>query len=245
MNFTILRLDSVESTNIEVARHARLGADEGLCVVAREQTAGRGRYGRTWLSEKDLGLYFSLLLRPRQDTKYLPLITLMAGAAVYDVLHDTFDLTPDIKWVNDVLINEKKICGILAETVDDRSAAAIVLGIGINLKTPASTAAENATSILSETGSQPSAERLTESLTRFLNYYYEKFCEPGGPEWVRAQWTGRSSFAFGKLVRAVLPGEIVTGVTRGIESNGALRIESENGGIKIIQAGDVERLRAT
>ena len=116
MNFTILRFETLESTNTEAANQARQGADEGLCIIARQQTAGRGRHGRTWVSEKDSGLYFSIVLRPAIETRFLPLITLMTGVAVYDTLKE-LGLKPDIKWVNDVLIGEKKICGILAETV--------------------------------------------------------------------------------------------------------------------------------
>ena len=84
MNITILKFDSLDSTNTEAANHARLGADEGLCIVARRQTAGRGRHGRTWASEIDAGLYFSIVLRPTLKMRFLPLITLMAGVAVYD-----------------------------------------------------------------------------------------------------------------------------------------------------------------
>jgi len=102
MNFTILRFDTLESTNTEAANQARAGADEGLCILARQQTAGRGRHGRTWISERDSGLYFSLILRPKLDAEFLPLITLMSGIAVYDALEE-LGLKPDIKWVNDVL----------------------------------------------------------------------------------------------------------------------------------------------
>src|SRR5688572_14200132 len=107
MNITVLTYDTIDSTNTEALKQARLGADEGLCIVARQQTAGRGRHGRTWVSGKDAGLYFSIVLRPNLDTKFLPLITLMAGVAVYDTLQE-LGLKPDIKWVNDVLVDEKK-----------------------------------------------------------------------------------------------------------------------------------------
>src|SRR5262245_53015519 len=99
MNFTILRFDSLESTNTEAISQARAGADEGLCILARHQSAGRGRHGRSWSSPKDSGLYFSILLRPKIDLRFLPLITLMAGVAVHDALAD-LGLKPDIKWVN-------------------------------------------------------------------------------------------------------------------------------------------------
>src|SRR5437868_14941143 len=124
MNFTILRFDSVDSTNTEALKQAKLGAGEGLCFVARQQTAGRGRHGRTWVSLEDAGLYFSIILRPRLETQYLTLITLMAGVAVHDALAE-IGLKPDIKWVNDILVNEKKIGGILAETTETSKGLAV------------------------------------------------------------------------------------------------------------------------
>ena len=104
MNFSLLTFDILDSTNTEALKQARLGADEGVCVIARQQTAGRGRYGRTWISECDAGLYFSVVLRPKLDARDLPVITLMAGVAVHDTLA-AFGIKQDIKWVNDVLVN--------------------------------------------------------------------------------------------------------------------------------------------
>lgn len=133
MNITILTFDTLDSTNTEALKQARLGAEEGVCIVARQQSAGRGRHGRKWVSEKDAGLYFSIVLRPKIETQYLPLITLMTGVAVHDTLGE-LGIDADIKWVNDLLVNEKKICGILAETTETNDGPAVVVGIGINIK---------------------------------------------------------------------------------------------------------------
>ncbi len=133
MNINVLTFDTLDSTNTEALKQARLGADEGLCIVASEQTAGRGRHGRTWVSEKDAGLYFSIVLRPKLETKFLPLITLMTGVAVHDTLQE-YGLKPDIKWVNDILVNEKKISGILAETAETSRGLAVIVGVGINIR---------------------------------------------------------------------------------------------------------------
>src|SRR5688500_19822333 len=101
MNLNILTFDILDSTNTEALRQAKLGADEGLCIVARQQTAGRGRYGRPWVSERDAGVYMSIVLRPKLEMHELPSITLMSGVAVYDALPE-FDIQPDIKWVSEV-----------------------------------------------------------------------------------------------------------------------------------------------
>ena len=116
-NVTVIRFDSIGSTNSEAIEHAKRGAGEGLCIVAREQTAGRGRHGRKWVSKPDSGLYASFLFRPIIEPEFLPLMTLMAGVAVCDALTNSYGLRPDIKWSNDVLINEKKVSGILTEAI--------------------------------------------------------------------------------------------------------------------------------
>jgi len=244
MNFNIFRFASLDSTNTEAINQAKLGADEGLCIIARQQTAGRGRFGRTWISEKDAGLYLSVVLRPGFEVRFLPLITLMAGVAVFDTLRE-HGLKPDIKWVNDILIGEKKISGILAETVETSKGLAVVVGIGINVKSAnfPPGIAEIATSIQSETGSIINAEDLANTLTRFLGYYYAILSGEAGREAILAQWQRRSSYFSGKSVRVVLENDVVTGMTDGLENNGALRVKTDKGEIRIVQAGDVENLK--
>ena len=255
MNITVLTYESLDSTNTEALKQARLGADEGLCIVARQQSAGRGRHGRTWVSEKDAGLYFSIILRPKLDAKFLPLITLMAGIAVHDTLTE-IGLKPDIKWVNDVLVNEKKISGILAETTETNEGVAVILGIGINLNSTnfPPEIADAATSIESESGAiaigfrsgsgANAAGDLSETLTKFVTYFYEILTAENGPAEIISEWRRRSSYFSGKAVRVSLQNETVTGVTDGLESNGALRLKKIDGTTLIVQTGEVERLRA-
>src|SRR5262249_42937116 len=130
---TILRFDSIDSTNLEAMRQAKAGAAEGLCIVAREQTRGRGRLDRSWHSPKDAGLYFSIILYPSFKLFRWPLISLAAALAVHDALAKAFGLTVDIKWPNDIVVGDRKLAGILAETVETADGVAVVLGIGINL----------------------------------------------------------------------------------------------------------------
>lgn len=244
MNFTILRFDELDSTNTEAANQARRGAGEGLCVVARRQTAGRGRHGRVWVSDEDAGLCFSLVLRPKLDMRFLPLVTLTSAVAVYETLR-RLNMKPDIKWANDIHVGEKKICGILAEICETKIGLAVVVGIGINLKSSnfPPELKEIATSIEAETGKQTDAETLSQILTDFLSFYTDILYGENGTENIRREWTTRSSYAFGKEVRAVLENEIVTGTTRGIEADGALRIEQADGAIKVVRAGEIQKLR--
>jgi BirA family biotin operon repressor/biotin-[acetyl-CoA-carboxylase] ligase len=245
MNFTILKYDSIGSTNTEAINQVRRGADEGLCIVAREQTAGRGRHGRTWISEKEAGLYFSLVLRPKIEIRLLPLITLTTAVAVHHSLEKTFQLECDIKWVNDIHVRGKKICGILAETIETEKGLAVVVGIGINLKSSnfPPELAETATSIEAETGIIPNLETFLPVLTSFLEKYCDLLYRDAGK--IRDQWSNRSSYAFGKEVRVRLENETLDGTTRGIEENGALRLELETGEVRIIHTGEVQSLRKT
>jgi len=249
MNITILRFDTIDSTNSEAARQARQGADEGLCVIASQQTAGRGRHGRTWVSEPNSGLYFSIVLRPRIDIKYFPLITLMAGVAVYDTLKE-FGVDPDIKWVNDILVNDLKISGILAETVDTRTGTAVIVGIGINITSRnfPDELAEIATSIESSTqmmGPRGVDRQLVEEkLVGYLTYWSEILAGDDGPAEMIRNWRQRSSYFAGKQVRVTLPAGIIEGTTDGLEENGALRVKAVDGSVTIVQAGDVEMLRS-
>jgi BirA family biotin operon repressor/biotin-[acetyl-CoA-carboxylase] ligase len=246
MNFTILRFETIESTNTEALNQARRGADEGLCVVARQQTAGRGRHGRVWVSEKDAGLFFSVVLRPKVEARFLPLITLMSAAAVHDTLEALYPLDCDIKWVNDIHVAGKKICGILAETAETAKGLAVVAGIGINLKQTSfpPEIAGAATSIEAETGQAPDTEILLQKLTFFLSAFCDILYAAGGAARIRAEWTNRSSYANGKPVRVVMENETIHGITRGIEENGGLRVELDSGEIRTVHAGDVENLRA-
>lgn len=245
MNFAILHYDTIASTNTEALEQARQGAAEGLCVVARQQTAGRGRHGRTWVSEKDAGLYFSIVLRPKLEMQFLPLITLMTGVAVHDTLA-AFGVEPDIKWVNDILVSDKKICGILAETTETPKGLAVIVGIGINLRSSnfPPEIGYTATSIEESTGTLVDTNGLVEDLTKNISQFYEVLQTDSGPSAIISEWKKRSSYFSGKAVRVNLENETITGVTDGIEYNGALRVLKDDGELIVVQAGDVQRLRS-
>jgi BirA family biotin operon repressor/biotin-[acetyl-CoA-carboxylase] ligase len=241
----ILRFDSLPSTNLEAARRAAEGAPEGLCIVANEQTAGRGRLERRWVSPKDAGLYFSVVLRPQLELSNWPLLTLLAAVAVQDVLFAACALETDIKWPNDILVNNKKLCGMLAETVETPLGRAVVVGIGINLKDNSlpSELKIVATSVEAATGRSPDREVVLQKLVQTLASGYLKLQEPDGPAAIVREWCGRSSYCQGKRIRVTVANESFIGTTRGLESDGALRVETDEGDIKTITAGDVTEVR--
>lgn len=234
----VLRFESLPSTNTELARMASEGAAEGVAILADEQTAGRGRLQREWSSPKGAGLYFSILLRPVIPIEQWPLITFMAALAVGDALQEAVGLRTDIKWPNDLLSGERKICGILAEAIETPSGRAVIVGIGINL-TPS--AFPEATSVAEATGVQPDREAILAALLRALSRWYSLL---GEREKIVAAWSSRSSFASGKMVQVKNGDETWQGTTCGVEPDGALRLRTGNGEVKLIRAGDVHSLRS-
>ncbi|HJT29769.1 MAG TPA: biotin--[acetyl-CoA-carboxylase] ligase [Pyrinomonadaceae bacterium] len=240
----VLRFESLPSTNTELARRASEGAAEGLVILADEQTAGRGRLQRAWSSPKGAGLYLSILLRPTIPHNLWPLITFMAALAVGDALREAAGVQTDIKWPNDLLSGERKICGILAESIDTPLGRAVILGIGINLTANAypPELATVATSISEATGMEPDREQILAAVLDTLSRWYPRLAEP---EQIVDAWSNRSSFASGKLVQVSNGDDVWQGTTCGVEPDGALRLRTSSGEIKLVRAGDVYRIRPT
>jgi len=237
----VLRFESLPSTNTELARMASEGAAEGVAILADEQTAGRGRLQRAWSSPKGAGLYFSILLRPRIPVDHWPLITFMAALAVGDALQEATGLRTDIKWPNDILSGELKICGILSEAIETPAGRAVIVGIGINLMPGAF---PEATSVSEATGLKPDREAILAALLSALTRWYSLLGQSSGREKIVAAWSNRSSYATGKLVQVKNGDEIWQGTTCGIEPDGALRLRTIEGEVKLIRAGDVHSIRS-
>jgi BirA family biotin operon repressor/biotin-[acetyl-CoA-carboxylase] ligase len=217
-----------------------------LCIIAREQTLGRGRLDRSWQSPKDAGLYFSIVLRPQLEINAWPLLTLMSALAVSDALMKAGGLRVDIKWPNDLCFNDRKVCGILAETVETELGPAAIVGIGINLKADSlpETVRDLATSVESATGARPDGTQVLEELLKAIGERYDLLQSPQGREHTIREWCANSSYAIGRRVRVAFGNDTFKGTTRGLESDGALRVETEQGAIRIVRAGDVTALRA-
>jgi BirA family biotin operon repressor/biotin-[acetyl-CoA-carboxylase] ligase len=240
MHFQILRFDSLDSTNREAADQARRGAPEGVTIVADEQTAGRGRQGRNWTSTKGSGAYFSTILRPTVEARYFTLIPLLAAVAVHDALLEGWSIDADIKWPNDVLVDGKKICGVLSEMIDTPAGNAIILGIGINLRDVDPDL--NATSIETHSTTPASRDDVVAAVHRRLAVLYDALHTSPGT--IVEQWSRYSSYSNGMEVNVDAGhGEPFTGTTCGLEPNGALRVRLRDGSVRIVQAGDVTRLR--
>ena len=167
----IIILDTVDSTNTYAKTCGLDGASSGTVVIAREQTNGKGRLGRVWQSQKDSGIWMSLLIRPQLSPMEVSSITPLTGLAVCKTLNRLFDLDCKIKWPNDVIAGNKKICGTLTEmTAEFDAVEHIIIGIGINCDNESfpEEIAKKATSVFIETGKKPNKSKLTAEILNDL-----------------------------------------------------------------------------
>jgi BirA family biotin operon repressor/biotin-[acetyl-CoA-carboxylase] ligase len=228
-----------DSTNSVAMRLGEQGEPHGALVIAEEQTAGRGRAGRTWHSEKTNGIYMTVLLRPAISPQQAPLITLVVGVAVRDAIEEQTGLVPDLRWPNDLLFGRKKFCGILTEMNAEQDRIHFVaagIGINVNHERVPQELSEIATSLRIETGRIHSRVEIVARLLRHLDSYYNRFLSEGA-EAIIARFSEVSSFARGKRVRIATLTETYTGTTDGLESGGLLRVRRDDGRTLPVIAG--------
>ncbi|HSO73869.1 MAG TPA: biotin--[acetyl-CoA-carboxylase] ligase [Blastocatellia bacterium] len=224
---TVLRFEQLPSTSDLAREMAALGAEEGIAITARGQTAGRGRLGRAWSSPPGEGLYLSLILRPRIKPDTSAVITLAAAVAVAETLILDFDLQVDIKWPNDVLASGRKLCGILVESAIEKDTLLYaVMGIGVNLaqREFPDELRDSATSILMESGKLVAADDLLEPLLERIEHWYRMAVS--NPDAVISRWSELSSYAHDCSVTIETPVGPVDGLTRGLTARGALIVET-------------------
>ena len=236
----LLRYESVDSTN-DIARDlAVAGASEGLCVISRAQTAGRGRQGRSWSSPPGEGLYLSIVLRPEVEAANSALITLGAAVAIAETLRLDFHTAGDIKWPNDVLVNGRKICGILVEAaIDGDRLQYAVMGIGVNLaqRSFPDEIKNTATSIFLETGRVIETDEFVKAMLARLETWYRTALQE--PARVISRWQELSSSVRDCRVFVESGDGYIEGVTRGLTPSGALVIYLPNGDRREITSGEV------
>jgi BirA family transcriptional regulator, biotin operon repressor / biotin---[acetyl-CoA-carboxylase] ligase len=237
----ILHYFRIDSTNTLALKLASDGAEHGTVVVAEEQTAGRGRLRREWFSEKSSGIYTSIILRPPLSPAAAPVLTLMAGLAAQQAVSAVTRLAVDIRWPNDLLVNGKKVCGILTEmSAEVDRIHAVVLGIGINVNhSLMPEELENiATSLRMESHRVISRVKVMAALLREIDRYYQLLLKDGNRA-ITERWEAASSFAFGKRVRVVTVGGEAIATTAGVEPSGALKVRYEDGHEESLMAGEV------
>ena len=239
---TIHHLLETGSTNDGARQLAEQGAPEGTLVLAEEQTQGRGRLGRSWLSERGAGIYASILLRPVLKPRDAAVLTLVAAVAGSEAIEHTSRLNADIKWPNDLLLSGRKCCGILSEMQAERDDIRyVVVGIGINVNHSVfpEELGQRATSLRIE-GKQTYSRvtLLCEFLLRFELLYDD--LQRGSLATVLQRWVDRSTFAFGKQVTVDLgSGRKLEGQTAGLSELGNLKVKLADGHVEEVVSGDI------
>jgi BirA family biotin operon repressor/biotin-[acetyl-CoA-carboxylase] ligase len=235
----------LESTNSTAAAWAEAGAADLSLVIADEQTSGRGRDGRRWFTPAGAALAFSLVLRyfsSENESIQVTRFTALGSMAVYDALFDSHHIPVQIKWPNDVLINGRKVAGVLAEALwQGNRLDAVILGIGVNVSKKAIPAPEElaypATCVEGEAGGPIDRSGLLRSI---LTALIEQRDRINSEEFIR-QWQERLAFR-GEWVQLHDRGDVLQGRLIGIDSTGALRLLTGTGEEKRVYIGDV-RLR--
>lgn len=233
-------LAETESTNDEAARLGREGAPHGTVVTAETQTRGRGRQGRVWYSPPGENLCFSALLRPRLPPAAAPPLTLAAGVAVAEAVN-SLGVPASLKWPNDVVVEGRKLAGILTEmSTRGTRIEYVVLGVGINVNSavfPPDLAAI-ATSLRRERGGDP-LERGTvlRAALSALEPWIERFVAEGAAPIARA-WKQRARL-LGRHVRVLADGQPLSGVARDVDDEGALLLEADDGRRYRVISGEI------
>jgi BirA family biotin operon repressor/biotin-[acetyl-CoA-carboxylase] ligase len=231
-------LGAVDSTQAVAARLAAAGAPEGTLVTATHQTAGRGRRGRAWLDREGESLLMSLVLRPPVPPAQAPQLSLVGAVAVVDALGACAGLRAAIRWPNDVLVGERKICGMLPEAATSAPGVLghLVLGIGLNVNQAEfpEPLRKLATSVRMETGRVTVIGEVLEAVLSALDRWYARYLE-AGMHGIREAWLERSR-SLGRRVSVRDGGE---GVAVDLGYDGALVLRSDGGETLRILAGDV------
>ena len=228
-----------DSTNLWIKRLAKEGAPEGTLALAEFQSAGRGRLGRSWEVPEGTSVMMSILLRPKFEPQYAPMLTLVMGMAVAKAVKSLgFDVS--IKWPNDVVVSHKKICGILTEMgVRDGKIDYAVIGVGINvnIREFPEEMADKATSLYLESGRKFDRSQIPGLVMEAFEEYYEKFAATCDLSGLKEEY--ESILAnYNQPVR-VLAKEPYEGVARGITDGGELLVEKTDGTIVAVSAGEV------
>ncbi len=232
--------ETIDSTNKKAKELAAAGAMQGTLVTSDAQEAGIGRRGRSWSSEKEAGIYMSMILRPEIETDKASMLTLIAALAVEKAIAETLKCQSMIKWPNDIVLNKKKICGILTEmTLKGTEIDYVVIGIGINVNNKAfpEEIVETASSLSLELDRQIDRELLITEVWKWFDVYYKLFLETKDFSLLKATYEN-ALINKGERVKVLDPlGEYV-GIAKGITNTGELIVDTE-GEIAFVSSGEV------
>ena len=231
------RYDPVVGSTMDVAREAgRSGAPHGLVVLADEQTAGRGRFGRRWVAPPGVNLTFTILVRP--DVSTLERLSMIAALGVGDGVAAAAGVRPVFKWPNDVQVHGRKLAGILIEAeLAGESPSFALIGIGLNVNLDTSIVpeiAEIAVSLRDVLGCELAREDLLAAVLCSFERWYEQ--QPGAA--VREAWAARL-VTLGQPISVSFAGRVETGIAESVTDTGALCLRREDGSVMVLPAGEV------
>ena len=231
--------DKLDSTNILAKSKAADGASEGDLTIALSQTGGRGRMGRSFYSPEGSGIYFSLVLRPKIKAEDISLITPVAAVAVARAIEDIARKSPKIKWVNDLFIDNKKVCGILSEAAfcGDGSAEYVILGIGINLLVPKSGYPEYIKSIAGSVFKRDEAFNANELVAAIVNIFFELYADLKSENTLEEYQ--KRMMLIGSNINYIQNGVQKSGSVVGIDNKFRLIIKNEKGESVYLKSGEV------
>lgn len=229
------------STNIDAKRLGEEGAPHGTVVVADKQNAGRGRRGRTWESPAGKDIYFTILLRPEFPPDRVAGLTLVMALSVVQAIEEECGVEAGIKWPNDVVVNGKKVCGILTElTIETDYIQHVVTGVGINVNLEAvpEEIKETATSLLLESGRKTARAELLRKVLKKFEGNYESYAESLDMQSMAADYNAHLENR-DRQVRVLDPKGEWEGIARGINDSGELLVENATGETVEVYAGEV------
>ncbi|MBT2739545.1 biotin--[acetyl-CoA-carboxylase] ligase [Bacillus sp. ISL-77] len=236
-------VESVESTQKLAHHFASEDAPEGTVIIAEEQLSGRGRMARKWHSPKYTGIWMSMIIRPNIPLSNAPQLTLLAAVAIVQAIEEMTDLIPEIKWPNDILINGKKVTGILTELQAEADLIhSIIIGIGINVNQKKEDfpleLQEIATSLFIEDRETVSRAELIRSIFKHFEKLYTLYLEQGFLP-IKLLWEGYAG-NIGKYIKARTLTNTIEGKALGITNDGVLQLEDLTGTIHHIYSADIE-----
>jgi len=248
MGRVIHHFHTLDSTNSRAYGLALDGAKEGEIVLAESQKKGRGRLERQWFSPPSRNLYLSVVLRPPIPPQEAPLLTLLAAVATADAIRALTDLSPRIKWPNDILLHDRKVAGLLNEIHSETDRVHfVILGIGVNVNGEVQgfprQIRQIATTLREETGQNISRKAFLARLLWDLEAWYTLFLKEGGPP-ILAAWRERAQIR-GRQVEVMSFGETLRGTAVDIDSDGALILDTGRGERRRVVAGDLSEAKAS
>ncbi|UCZ54805.1 biotin--[acetyl-CoA-carboxylase] ligase [Bacillus shivajii] len=233
--------ESTPSTQIIAQAAANEGVCEGTVVIADEQVSGRGRLGREWYSPPETGIWMSMILRPKVDFRRAPQLTLVTAVAVVRAIEHVTKLEAEIKWPNDLLLNGKKIAGILTEMqADPDQIKAVIIGVGINVnhRSFPEGIEDIATSLANESDRTFNRAELIAQILKEFEWLYDAYLTKGF-SFIKPLWEARSN-TIGRMIKARTANDVIEGFAEGIDEEGVLLLRDKTGDRHNIYSADID-----